>query len=1801
MSQINALEVTRRLKDRMVQFALDDNYVRSPEVRSVLERIWSGTAEEGGLASDLWVEGAFPSMAADVSLEEMADADLISTRLVNVLDAAGAFPKNRKPYKHQHQSILAAKEGYQQAAKPVVLVSAGTGAGKTESFLLPMLDDIYRTFPAAGQGVSAIILYPMNALVNDQVDRLQEWLRDQDHATFFHFTSESPESVRDADKLGLPDQGPSRFRSRKHARGLEDRTGKPLNTAGPVPQILVTNYSMLEYMLCRPQDFPFFGLNLRSMVLDEAHLYTGNLAAEIALLLRRIYEKCGVTSADVLHYATSATIGGTDNPIGELKSFASKLFGKPEKDVKVIIGETVDSPIPENLRNTKAAPSSAKRVTVSNWPESLQALTLTNTGDSVLANLDETTWSSLLEIITPLFTDSGECIKKRLADWVNERQPGPLLHAALPHSPAFACIVEILRKQGRLPLDELAKKAFGDSEPQTLEATRRILALGAMARASASAYPLLPNRIHYLIRGSEGISISLNPSSSHHPDFVLNAMAYLSSPSAREAGQLNDPTVTLTLARCNQSGDWFIAGRERSGRLEEVPLSIVLGYDEIQANSNNPQGQNGPNIRFFSIKDVPGSVRFGFDPASGVLGDPNQLPIELWEVLVNPTTGNPVSDSASFFAKQSRLQLALLAEAALMEMPAYPDASKDWKPAQGRRLLIFSDSRTEAARLGPRFTRQHELQVIRAAINEALSTHSVGDPQVIAMLEKRIREAKEEMSILPEGSPLREEYANDLERYQGRLRQSTEGEPISQWAKRTKQSKRIFEIFDPVWGRSHTVDGANPTWTQQAWERNRDRVADDLTNYFAAEFARRTLWPSVTLETAGLAEIVYHGIAKWMPSADFRVTLPSKVDAKLSQIWPDFLASMLDEIRVAGAVTLGNRDKDSEYEYDGAKIGRYLSRDERYKSMVIPLRSITGRSKIHQFAVEVLRRCELAEDQLDTKANDMLNGAFTQLFDNATSVDWLETDTRQTDTGTAPTIRIRFPNLGLRRPSILFRCTRTGQIWPRTVLGAFPGCPRADLQPTTHEALDQDPRVGRVRREIQDSPIFRYGLWAEEHSAQLDPKENKRLQNLFKQGIRNILSSTTTLELGIDIGGLNGVLMGNIPPGKANYLQRAGRAGRRADGSSLVLGFARPSPYERQVFLNFGDYLRAPLRKPTIFLERDEIVWRHIHAYFLGSFFGVVRGANGSTGAMDAFGRMGAFCGQPKIPFWESGQTKPGLLPSDNLVDLPFSDGPSSLADHFLAFLEGVRKDPVTHLPTLERLGQGNGRILKQLRQSWQDAIAGIHAAYSTALAEWKRDYSQLVQRWQEVSPETDERMARSACMSLLHQANTFFFLTVIESLGDKLVIPRYGFPIGLSRLRVAVPGTGRSKNNVREEDQFRLQRSSMLALREYVPGSKLIAGGRLITSQGLLKHWTGSDVSGPDATLGLRGWFARAEGAGFFTYSHAGPPNVDTQVVGANLRRGEMLFAKHGFTSAAWDPPKISQSYETVGEIASYSTAFQGSPDNQEISPNYAGISNLEARYKAGGEMVLTNSGKYHCGFAVCTKCGYADSEHKSTGNGRIDLPSRFEWHASLFSADERNNCWGADDSLVLRHQHLAAKQVTHLVLFDLSPWLNISSPTDRLIANTIAQCLRLAGCRLRQIDYREVALLGVTASPRRPSGCAIVLYDSVAGGSGHVFEMLASLQRLWWEEAASFLDVPDGEAAAVRRAMIRRILTSDSPTKGGIPQFEPVDAKRLFDTLLRGGTWNSFASSASQAVPVPPTPSPPPPGSMPSRKKKS
>ena len=368
--------------------------------------------------------------------------------------------------------------------------------GKTEAFLLPLLDTLYsrpRTGPA--DGVRALVLYPMNALVNDQVERLHGWMKDQDACRLFHFTSETPEDKRAADKADYPtfDDG-SRLRTRREARDTP-------------PDVLVTNYSMLEYMLIRPQDAPFFGRDLSVVVLDEMHLYSGTLAAEIALLLRRVLLRCGLRHEDVMWLGASATLGG------DLREFGAALFSRSTADVHVLEG-------------TKARPELADAV-----PPSLTPGT-DDIPDVLPATpfLDEGGLVDDVEAAVRVMEECGTLAGAAAREAVEGRtRPAQALAGMLTRAPLMHRLQdELWRACSRgdlVPLGRLASELWGTDDGGTRAATERLLRLGARARWKADELPLFPHKMHFLVRSPVAPMVCVNLTGCPVPDRCCPAAA----------------------------------------------------------------------------------------------------------------------------------------------------------------------------------------------------------------------------------------------------------------------------------------------------------------------------------------------------------------------------------------------------------------------------------------------------------------------------------------------------------------------------------------------------------------------------------------------------------------------------------------------------------------------------------------------------------------------------------------------------------------------------------------------------------------------------------------------------------------------------------------------------------------------------------------------------------------------------------------------------------------------------------------------------------------------------------------------------------------------------------------------------------------------------------------------------------------------------------------------------------------------------------------------------------------------------
>jgi DEAD/DEAH box helicase domain-containing protein len=661
----------------------------------------------------------------------------------------------------------------------------------------------------------------------------------------------------------------------------------------------------------------------------------------------------------------------------------------------------------------------------------------------------------------------------------------------------------------------------------------------------------------------------------------------------------------------------------------------------------------------------------------------------------------------------------------------------------------------------------------------------------------------------------------------------------------------------------------------------------------------------------------------------------------------------------------------------------------------------------------------------------------------------------------------------------------------------------------------------RARNELRESSIFAMGLWGEEHSAQLSPEENKRRQLLFKQGARNVLSSTTTMELGIDIGGLNGVLLGNVPPGRANHMQRAGRAGRRSDGSSLVVTFARNRPFDREVFLRFDHFIQRPFRRQTVFLERPRIARRHMHAMLLAEFFAPRQGS--STGAMDAYSNMTTFCGVDRGPEKWTGTIKPDWIPPKGGYHTDFilflQNSGRLLRDRCVSLVRGT---------PLEKVTENDVQWQIFLENAKKDLLLAVH--------DWEKDYESLRDAWVEIPRHPSQptvQSERSKANSIRYQIKAIGDVTVIEWFSDAGFLPRYGFPIHLQRLSVRVPQSGTEGKSTSSE-KYRLERQSLIALSEYVPGAELLAGGKILESKGILKHWTDSNR---DEALGLNYWALKCVNEHEYLATSQGATCTDCGEGPAEP--GQMLmFPRFGYTTAAWDPPKApGRKLDRIGKVEVIALGGFSTREATQTAQNFAGIGNLTAAYyEAGqGELLLRNSGGVEgglegYGFAVCTRCGFAMSE-EAPPNQKGEppsLPKEFKNHPSVYSAVLASRCWSRDAEFALRNRVLAARETTDMLVLD---WPNGG---DDVGLFSLGRALLLAGTRLLDLDSREVE---VDLKHRSTGELSIFLYDATPGGSGHCLELL-NLGEKWLREAARILRGSDEHHVACRKACLECLL---------------------------------------------------------------
>ncbi|HVC31468.1 MAG TPA: DEAD/DEAH box helicase, partial [Steroidobacteraceae bacterium] len=478
--------------------------------------------------------------------EYLADLVARMPELPDALEQLAAFgmPVRSSPlYDHQREAI---ERAYTSTRN--LVVATGTGSGKTEIFLLLILAEILkeallRWEPPRGPAlpgeysardgcwlsvrrherrkaaIRAIVLYPMNALVNDQVQRLRRvlagsaseaWqratLRDN-LISFGMYTGDRRPTGHWSDERRRRDWSAERAEAQRVWDGLPEELrgrGNWPQPDGPEmlcrwdmqeapPDILVTNYSMLEYMLVRPIESKMLDLThlwlktapdaQLTLVVDEAHTYTGARGTEIAYLIRRLKERLGITPGDgrLRCIATSASLPDDVDARAEVLRFASELFGEDQASFWPVSAPPIAQPAPHK-------PSDAELDAFARFAEGFDTL-------------------DPMPAVAALSQALGAAVPQ-----TDERAEIALARALQGAPQAARARALTARRATRLP--ELAEMLWGGlgNDADRRRATAGIFAAGAFARErdATDAQPLISSRVHMFFRGIAGLWACMN-------------------------------------------------------------------------------------------------------------------------------------------------------------------------------------------------------------------------------------------------------------------------------------------------------------------------------------------------------------------------------------------------------------------------------------------------------------------------------------------------------------------------------------------------------------------------------------------------------------------------------------------------------------------------------------------------------------------------------------------------------------------------------------------------------------------------------------------------------------------------------------------------------------------------------------------------------------------------------------------------------------------------------------------------------------------------------------------------------------------------------------------------------------------------------------------------------------------------------------------------------------------------------------------------------------------------------------------
>lgn len=624
--------------------------------------------------------------------------------------------------------------------------------------------------------------------------------------------------------------------------------------------------------------------------------------------------------------------------------------------------------------------------------------------------------------------------------------------------------------------------------------------------------------------------------------------------------------------------------------------------------------------------------------------------------------------------------------------------------------------------------------------------------------------------------------------------------------------------------------------------------------------------------------------------------------------------------------------------------------------------------------------------------------------------------------------------------------------------------------------VNNDPLIAQLRSEnvwtdINDRVVeggFYYRT--AEHSAQQSSERLQSYEKMFKNGQLNVLNCSTTMEMGVDIGGITAVVMNNVPPHPANYLQRAGRAGRSKESRAISYTLCKGNPHDQQVFANPLWPFETMIPAPMVAMNSARLVQRHVNALLLSDFLCNVIG--------------------------ETDKEKTSL---DSLWFFGEDDGQSK-CERFKVWLER----PVLDIDTaLERLVKGtalHGARAEHLRDKTINAITFLQQR-------WLSVYRDLVTQERESQPQTPYRKR----IELEKKRHCGEYL--LRDLAARTFLPGYGFPTDVVTFdNFTMEDYIREKSQKsrdkkdREDNVSRYKglpsRNLGVAIREYAPGAEIILDGRVFRSAGVSLHWHNINADTNEAQRLDCAW--RCHKCGTIGYeegmSSSGMLFCSNSACGEKITMDNrrQVLQPAGFVTDAHAP--VTNNIETMKFVPVV-------PAWVFVKAEPVPLPNPLMGYMASGadgHVFQQSLGEGGHGYALCLSCGRAESMLNEN-----DAPKSMEAHypprpgkADRDSQNHRLICPGS--TALMKNVTLGALARTDVFEMVLrkpqnGEYLPDNTEEGRIVAMTLAVALRQALAGVLGISAAE---LGYSVRPVRledgQSVLAVQLYDVISGGAG-------------------------------------------------------------------------------------------------------